>query len=95
MLNALGQVADDLWALQYDADLLTVDRHSVDVASEALKLQQTSYQVGTTNVINLIDAERTYAQARLGFATAEVQQFEDTAGLLVALGGGWWKDGID
>ncbi len=95
VLTALGQVADDLWALQYDADLLTVDRHSVDVASESLQLQQTSYQVGTTNVLNLIDAERTYAQARLGFATAEVQQFEDTAGLLVALGGGWWKDGID
>jgi NodT family efflux transporter outer membrane factor (OMF) lipoprotein len=95
VLSALGQVADDLWALQYDAELLTVDRHSVDVASEALKLQQTSYQVGTTNVLNLIDAERTYAQARLSFATAEVQQFEDTAGLLVAIGGGWWKDGID
>ncbi len=95
VLSALGQVADDLWALQYDAELLTVDRHSVDVASEALKLQQTSYQVGTTNVINLIDAERTYAQARLSFATAEVQQFQDTAGLLVAVGGGWWKDGID
>ncbi|MGB6451880.1 MAG: efflux transporter outer membrane subunit [Steroidobacteraceae bacterium] len=95
VLSALGQVADDLWALQYDAELLTVDRHSVDVASEALRLQQTSYQVGTTNVINLIDAERTYAQARLGFATAQVQQFEDTAGLLVAIGGGWWKDGLN
>ncbi len=95
VLTALGQVADDLWALQHDAELLTVDRHSVDVSLEALQLQQTSYQVGTTNVLNLIDAERTYAQARLGFATAEVQQYEDTAGLLVAVGGGWWKDGID
>ncbi len=95
VLTALGQVADDLWALQHDAELLTVDRHSVEVSLEALRLQQTSYQVGTTNVLNLIDAERTYAQARLGFATAEVQQFQDTAGLLVALGGGWWKDGID
>jgi NodT family efflux transporter outer membrane factor (OMF) lipoprotein len=95
VLTALGQVADDLWALQYDAELLTVDRHSVDVSLEALRLQQTSYQVGTTNVLNLIDAERTYAQARLAFATAEVQQYEDTAGLLVAVGGGWWKDGIE
>ncbi|HTX24315.1 MAG TPA: efflux transporter outer membrane subunit [Steroidobacteraceae bacterium] len=92
VLEALGQVADDLWALQYDAQLLTVDRHSVDVADEALKLQQKSYAVGTTNVLNLIAAERTYAQARLSYATAQIQQFEDTAGLLVALGGGWWKD---
>lgn len=95
VLEALGQVADDLWALQHDAELMTVDRHSVDIASQALELEQKSYSVGTTNVLNLIDAERTYAQARLSFATAEVQQFEDTAGLLVALGGGWWKDGID
>jgi NodT family efflux transporter outer membrane factor (OMF) lipoprotein len=92
VLEALGQVADDLWALEYDAQLLTVDRHSVEVASEALKLQQKSYAVGTTNVLNLIAAERTYAQARLSYATAQVQQFQDTAGLLVALGGGWWKD---
>ncbi len=32
----LGQVADDLWALQYDAQILTVDRHSMEVAHEAL-----------------------------------------------------------
>jgi NodT family efflux transporter outer membrane factor (OMF) lipoprotein len=94
VLAALGQVADDLWALQYDAELLTVDRHSMDVAFEALKLQQQSYSVGTTNVLNLIAAERTYAQARLSYVSAEVQQFMDTASLLTALGGGWWNDTI-
>jgi NodT family efflux transporter outer membrane factor (OMF) lipoprotein len=92
VLEALGQVADDLWALDYDAQLLTVDQHSADVASEALELQQKSYVIGTTNVLNLISAERTYAQARLSLATARIQQFQDTAGLLVALGGAWWKD---
>lgn len=91
VLEALGQVADDLWALQYDATLLTVDRHAVDVASEALQLQQQSYTVGTTNVLSLITAQRTYAQARQSYASAQVQQFEDTAGLLVALGGAWWN----
>ncbi len=92
VLEALGQVADDLWALEYDAELLTVDRHSVEVASEALKLQQKSYAVGTTSVLSLITAERIYAQARLSYATAQIQQFQDTAGLLVALGGGWWQE---
>lgn len=95
VLEALGQVADDLWALQYDAEILTVDRHSMDVASEALKLQQQSYTVGTTTVLNLVAAERAYAQARLSYVNAQVQQFEDTAGLLTALGGGWWDDPID
>jgi NodT family efflux transporter outer membrane factor (OMF) lipoprotein len=95
VLEALGQVADDLWALQYDAELLTVDRHSMEVAFEALKLQQQSYSVGTTNVLNLIAAERTYAQARLSYVSAQVQQFTDTASLLTALGGGWWNDKIE
>jgi NodT family efflux transporter outer membrane factor (OMF) lipoprotein len=95
VLEALGQVADDLWALQYDAQILTVDRHSMDVALQALKLQQQSYSVGTTTALNLIVAERTYAQARLSYANARVQQFTDSASLLTALGGGWWNDKID
>jgi NodT family efflux transporter outer membrane factor (OMF) lipoprotein len=95
VLEALGQVADDLWALQYDAEILTVDRHSMDVALEALKLQQKSYSVGTTNVLNLITAERAYAQARLSYVSARVQQFTDSASLLTALGGGWWNDKIE
>ena len=95
VLEALGQVADDLWALQYDAQILTVDRHSMDVALEALKLQQQSYTVGTTTVLNLIAAERAYAQARLSYVSARVQQFTDSASLLTALGGGWWNDNIE
>jgi NodT family efflux transporter outer membrane factor (OMF) lipoprotein len=94
VLEGLGQVADDLWSLQYDAQRLSVYRHSLQIASDALKLQQTSYSVGRTNVLSLIDAERTYAQARLGYATAQIQQLQDTAGLFVALGGSWWKDGV-
>ena len=95
VLEALGQVADDLWALQYDAEILTVDRHSMDVALQALQLQQKSYSVGTTNVLNLITAERAYAQARLSYVSARVQQFTDSASLLTALGGGWWNDKIE
>src|SRR5262249_13222389 len=95
VLEALGQVADDLWALQYDAQLLTVDRHSMDVALQALNLQQQSYTVGTTNVLSLTTAQRTYAQARLSYVAAQFQQFRDTASLLLALGGGWWNDQIE
>ena len=57
-----------------------------------MKLQQLSYAAGKTTVLKLIDAERTFAQAKLSFVTAQIQQFQDTADLLVALGGGWWND---
>jgi NodT family efflux transporter outer membrane factor (OMF) lipoprotein len=92
VVSALGQVTDDLWALQNDAERLAVDQHSVDIAAEALKLQQASYSVGKTSVLQLIDAQRTYAQARLSLVSAQIEQLQDTAGLLVALGGAWWKD---
>jgi NodT family efflux transporter outer membrane factor (OMF) lipoprotein len=95
VIEALGQVTDDLWALEYDAERLEVDRHAVDIASEALKLQQASYAVGRTNVLQLIDAERTYAQQRLALVTAQIQQLQDSAGLVVALGGAWWQDAAD
>lgn len=94
VLEGLGQVADDLWALQHDAERLSVYSHSLQIAADSLKLQQASYAVGRSNVLALIDAERTYAQARLGYATAQVEQLQDTAGLFVALGGSWWKDGV-
>jgi NodT family efflux transporter outer membrane factor (OMF) lipoprotein len=95
VLEALGQVADDLRALGNDADRLKVSQHALAIASESLNLQQISYTAGKTTVLQLIDAERTFAQAKLTFVTAEIQQYEDTADLLVALGGGWWNDKIE
>lgn len=95
VLEALGQVADDLRALGNDADRLKVSQHALAIASESLNLQQISYTAGKTTVLQLIDAERTFAQAKLTFVTAQIQQYEDTADLLVALGGGWWNDGPD
>ena len=94
VLEALGQVADDLRALGNDADRLKVSQHALAIASESLNLQQISYAAGKTTVLQLIDAERTFAQAKLTFVTAQIQQFEDTADLLVALGGGWWNDKV-
>lgn len=92
VLEALGQVADDLRALNNDADRLRVSQHALAIASESLRLQQISYTAGKTTVLQLIDAERTFAQAKLSFVTAQIEQFQDTADLLVALGGGWWND---
>jgi NodT family efflux transporter outer membrane factor (OMF) lipoprotein len=94
LLAAFGQVADDLRALEHDSERIAAYRQSVKIAADALALQRKSYAVGTTNVLQLIDAERSYSQARLGSANAEAEQMEDTAKLLVALGGGWWNTSI-
>jgi hypothetical protein len=38
----------------------------------------------------LLDAQRQYQQAQLGYVRAEAQRYQDTVQLFVAMGGGWW-----
>jgi outer membrane protein TolC len=60
------------------------------MASEAVRLQQINYGSGGSGVIGLLDAQRQYQQAQLGYVRAEAQRYQDTVQLLVAMGGGWW-----
>ena len=95
VLQGLQQVADTLQALQHDAQLVEAERQILVNATAAVELQRISYAAGKTSLLTLIDAERSYQQARLGFVRAQAQRLQDTAQLFVALGGGWWQAGID
>jgi NodT family efflux transporter outer membrane factor (OMF) lipoprotein len=90
VLQAFGQVADVLQALTHDADLLAAQQHALNLASEAVRLQRANYANGGTGILALLDAQRQYQQARLGYVRAEAQRYQDTIQLLVAMGGGWW-----
>ena len=90
VLRAFGQVADILQALTHDTNLLAAQGHALSMASEAVRLQQISYGSGGSGVIGLLDAQRQYQQAQLGYVRAEAQRYQDTVQLLVAMGGGWW-----
>lgn len=94
VLAALQQVADDLRALDNNAAHVSVSQQALNISKQSLDLQRISYTAGKSTVLQLIDAERTYAQAKLTLATALIQQYQSIAGLFVALGGGWWKDQI-
>jgi len=94
VLEAFGQVADDLHALEHDAERVASYHRSLRIAEESLVLQRKSYAVGKTNILQLITAERSYSQARIGSVVAELTQLEDTVQLFVALGGGWWNTSI-
>ena len=91
VLAAFGQVTDTLRALGHDAELTAAEREALESASTALELQRVSYAAGRSNRLQLLDAERAYQRARLGYARATVQRYADSAQLLVALGGGWWR----
>jgi NodT family efflux transporter outer membrane factor (OMF) lipoprotein len=91
VLQAFRQVADILQALGHDAKLLEAQRRALDMASESLRLQRINYSSGGIGILNLLDAQRQYQQARLGYVRAEAQRHQDTVQLLVAMGGGWWN----
>ena len=94
VLEAFGQVADDLRALEHDQERVTAFHRSLKIAEESLALQRKSYAAGKISILQLITAERSYFQARIGSVVADTTQLEDTVQLFVALGGGWWNTSI-
>lgn len=91
VIQAFGQVADQLQALAHDDEAVKTQLAAVASASEALRLARISYQAGNTTLLQLLDPERQRQQAVLGLVRAETQRLSDTAQLLVALGSGWWN----
>jgi outer membrane protein TolC len=90
VLQAFAQIADILQALTHDAQLLAAQQRARDMASESVRLQRISYTRGGTGLLNLLDAQRQYQQALLGYTRAQAMRYQDTIQLLVAMGGGWW-----
>lgn len=87
VLLAFAQVADLLQALANDAALLDAQRKAFDAARATLDLTQQSYQAGQASFPQVIEAQRLFQQARLGYVRANAQRYTDTLQLLVALGG--------
>jgi NodT family efflux transporter outer membrane factor (OMF) lipoprotein len=89
MLQAFGQVADVLRALEHDAELLEAQRNALVSAEASLALIQESFEVGQASLLQVLDAQRLFQQARLGYARARAQRYLDTAQLFAAMGGAW------
>lgn len=91
VIQAFGQVADQLQALAHDDEAVKTQLAALASANQALKLARLSYQAGNSTLLQLLDPERQRQQAVLGLVRAETQRLNDTAQLLVALGSGWWN----
>jgi NodT family efflux transporter outer membrane factor (OMF) lipoprotein len=87
VLEAFAQVADLLEALDHDAEQVDAQVQAQQAAQSSLDLARASYQEGNAGVLLVLDAERSYQQARLGYVRAVVQRYVDTVQLFLALGG--------
>jgi outer membrane protein TolC len=83
---AFGEVADRLQAVANGADRLRAQTTATETAAQSLDLARRSYQAGNSGILDVIDAERRYAQAELAVTRAKAQRLLDTAQLYLALG---------
>jgi len=87
VLTAFSQVADSLEALDNGADQLHAQANAEASARDTVTMTRQSYNEGNVGVLQVLDAERRYQQARLGYVRAQAQRYIDTAQLMLALGG--------
>ncbi|MEO6928185.1 MAG: efflux transporter outer membrane subunit [Casimicrobiaceae bacterium] len=88
VLAAFGQVADTLDGIAHGAEELSAQAHAQDAALANVDLTRKSYNEGNVGVLQVLDAERLYQQARVGYVRAQAQRYIITAQLYLALGGG-------
>ena len=91
VLNAFANVANVLTALQLDAETLRVQLYAEQTAEQSLEITQERFQAGAIAYLSLLDAQRTYQQARIALVIAQANRYADTVALFQALGGGWWN----
>lgn len=91
VLTAFADVANAFRALETDAQALKATLLAEQAARGRLYLTREQYRAGAVAYLSVLDAERTYQQARIALVQAQAARYADTAALFVALGGGWWN----
>ncbi len=86
VLLAFNQVADVLQALVHDAQAVRVQNAALRSAAQSLVLQREAYAAGAGDLLQVLAAQRLFAQARLGYARARAQRFADTAQWFTVMG---------
>ncbi|HEY2049510.1 MAG TPA: efflux transporter outer membrane subunit [Caulobacteraceae bacterium] len=88
VLEAFGQVADVLQALDHDAQLLAAERQAIEAAQAALTAARTNYQAGRSDVLQVLAAQRQLHRSQMAYISARAQRYLDTVQFFAAMGGG-------
>lgn len=89
VLEAFGQVSNLLFALETDATALATQTEAARIAERSLALSRRSFQVGTSGILQVLDASRTWQRAQLSLVDARGRQYLNVARLYAATAGGW------
>ncbi|WP_245337411.1 efflux transporter outer membrane subunit [Shinella sp. HZN7] len=88
VLNAVEEVENAQAALIRDGQTVAAQRRVVNSYEQTLNLARESYRGGASTILDVLDAERNVATARLQLASAIRQLARDFVALNVAIGGG-------
>lgn len=94
-LSAMGQVEDQLTALQTLAQQAELTRQAADAAARVEQQVLNSYQAGLSAYTAVVTAQATALSQRRGVLQLDLQRQQAAIGLIQALGGGWqapWTD---
>jgi NodT family efflux transporter outer membrane factor (OMF) lipoprotein len=92
VLLGFQNVADTLRALETDATKLKERADAAVQAKSYHDIISSRYEAGGVSFLALLDAQRKLRGARIDQTQAIADRYADSAALLQALGGGWWKD---
>ena len=88
VLVAFEEVSGGIAALDADGEALMRRLQALDAAKESLDLTILRYREGAASLFDVLQAERTYQEARLSVVEASALRFQDTAALLAAVARG-------
>jgi NodT family efflux transporter outer membrane factor (OMF) lipoprotein len=91
VLQAFGEVADTLTAIDHDAQTLKARSEAAADADASYQIAEGRYRAGGISELALLEAQRQQLQAELDRTAATAARFSDSATLFQALGGGWWN----
>ncbi|GGO95797.1 efflux transporter outer membrane subunit [Stakelama pacifica] len=93
VLTALRETETALSAYAHDLERRRAFQEALNAAEQAVTITRAQQREGAVNSLDLIDAERTYADAQADLATIDARISNDQINLFEALGGGWQREG--
>ncbi len=89
VLTAFQEVADAVVGIQASSRMRDAQKKNVAESERAHELVTEQYEKGTTNYLNVLDAQRTLLDARQALVQAQRDVLASVVQLEKALGGGW------
>ena len=92
VLNAYGDVEDNLASLHHLADEALTQEAAVTAAAESTRHAQDLYKGGLQSYFDVVEAQNIELASRLSDADIRTRRMTASVLLIKALGGGWQRD---